>query len=106
MKNRNSHAKAEIRNGKVIVSIGIETLAWAAQPENGGTLGKFRIKVGKEDEWARDVVREMNYEEGDFESSPRFCKWLDEMMGRASENGSGAQQEIEDSEISLKVVRY
>lgn len=94
--NRNNRAEAVIRDGRIVVSIGIETLAWACQPENGGDLNgdegegpATRVRLGFEDEWAQDVVHEMNREENEVDP-PRFCMWIDAMCKKAWESGSVA----------------
>lgn len=80
----------KLADGKLVISIGVKTLAWAAEGANHGPLEGWRIKTGREAEWAVDVIREMEYENGDFNSVSRITQWLDEMMRLAAESGSAA----------------
>lgn len=90
---RNTPLHAEIKNGQLIISIGVETLVWASQPENGGPLGNLRIAEGKADEWAKDVLREVLFEDGDYNAQSYVSTFLDEMMTHASNHGSSAIEE-------------
>lgn len=86
--------KVKIKDGQLVVSIGINTLAWAAQPENEGPLEGWRITAGRESEWADDVAREMMRDDGGWGSQPKVGEWIDTMMVAASQRGSGAQEEV------------
>lgn len=91
--NCNAILKAKVKKGVLRIEIGVETLAWATNPENGGPLEGFRVRNGKELLWAHDVAREMMHEDGDYNGQPRVGEWLDEMILKAAENGSGALEE-------------
>lgn len=83
----------KVAGGKLIIEIGINTLAFACDPANGGKLGNWKVKKGSELEWAKDVIHEMEHEDGDFEAQSRVGNWLDEMCDYAAENGSCALEE-------------
>ena len=90
---KDSPLAVKVAGGKLIIEIGANTLAFACDPANGGTLGNLKVKKGSEIEWAKDVAHEMEHEEGDFEAQSRIGKWLDEMADYAAENGSCALEE-------------
>lgn len=80
--------KTTIENGKLIVSIGIDTLVFASKPENGGPLDDCKVMDGQADEWAHDVAAEIDRED-EIGDTP-IIRFLDEMMEAASANGSAA----------------
>jgi hypothetical protein len=90
---KDSPLAVKVTGGKLVISIGINTLAWACDPANGGKLGDWKVKEGSEMEWAKDVAHEMEHEEGDFDAQSRVGKWLDEMADCAAESGSCALEE-------------
>jgi hypothetical protein len=79
---------AEVVGGRLVASIGIETLVWASAAKNGGPLEDCEVDGRRRREWAEDVVREMT-RENEIGESP-LGKFLDEMMDKAANNGSGA----------------
>ena len=84
----NAPLRAEVKDGKLVVEIGIETLEWASKPVNGGTLERCKVDGRRRREWAEDVVREME-RENEVGESP-LMRFFDEMMEKAADNGSGA----------------
>lgn len=80
--------KAEVVIGRLVVSIGTETLVWASSAKNGGPLDGCKVDGRCGREWANDVVREMT-RENEIGESP-LGKFLGEMMERAANNGSVA----------------
>lgn len=80
--------RAQVVGGLLVISIGVETLAWASHPENGGKLKGCRIEPGRETEFAKDVVSEIARDREDGET-PLEC-FLDRMIVAAADNGSGA----------------
>lgn len=84
----NTPLRAEVKDGKLVVEIGIKTLEWASRPKNGGTLERCKVDGRRRREWAEDVVREME-RENEVGESP-LMRFLDEMMEKAADNGSGA----------------
>ena len=90
---RDTPLSVGIENDQLVVRIGIDTLAFCAQPENGGpvldtqTLA-CRVDSRRARQWAKDVVREMT-DEAENGDTP-LCKFLDKMMCSAAENGSMA----------------
>lgn len=79
---------AKVEGDRLVISIGVETLAWASDPENGGTLEGVKVDASHHHEFAKDVASEMMREDeiGQFPLS----EFLDEMMGKAADSGSGA----------------
>lgn len=84
----NQPLKTEVLDGRLVISIGIETLAWASRPENYGPLTDCEVEAGREEEWAKDVARQIDKE--DETGDTPLNRFLDKMMVAASENGSGA----------------
>ena len=80
----------KLEGDELVIRIGIDTLAWAAQSERRETafweydytVGDLvqRWKIIDNLEWAKDVIRELNREEEDG-SSP-----LTNLLDKASEN--------------------
>jgi hypothetical protein len=79
---------AEVVGARLVVSIGVETLVWASAAKNGGPLEGCKVDGRRRREWANDVMREMT-RENEIGESP-LGKFLDEMMEKAANNGSGA----------------
>lgn len=88
--NRNSPLEIKISNGQLVVSVGVDTLAWATDYNNGGPLDGCSVKTGSEEEWAKDVAREMEEEGHGFNVSTRVGTFLDQMIEYAYERGSAA----------------
>lgn len=86
--NKDSPLKIKVSNGKLVISIGVNTLAFAADYENGGPLKDCSVKAGSEEELAKDVAREMEEEGHGYNVSTRIGSFLDEMIGYAYERGS------------------
>lgn len=84
----NSPLKAEVEGDRLVISIGISTLAWASKPENGGSLTRCKVDGRRRAAWARDVSREMTRED-ELGNSP-LTQFLDKMMEAAADNGSEA----------------
>lgn len=78
--------ESAVIDGKLVISIGVETLAWASRPENGGPLETCEVEEGWESQFARDVAYEIVREEENGESP--MCRFLDRMMQSAADNGS------------------
>lgn len=79
---------AEVAAGRLVMSIGVETLVWASSAKNGGPLEGCKVDGRRRREWANDVMREMT-RENEIGESP-LGKFLDSMMEAAANNGSGA----------------
>lgn len=82
--------RAEIRSGKLMIEIGIDTLAFATTEspklqryDDGDYLTP---KVTDADEWAREVVRALNDEEED--GSTPLTRFLDDVFQRAVDDGA------------------
>lgn len=80
--------ETKIIDGKLVISIGVETLAFASRPENGGPLTTCEIEPGWENEFARDVAYEIGREEENGDTP--LAKFLDSMIEAAADNGSEA----------------
>ena len=77
-----------VKDGKLTISIGIDTLAFCSAPENTGPLEGCRVEPGKEEEFAKDVAEEIERE--DHDGSTPLSQFLDKMMDDAASMGSGA----------------
>ena len=77
-----------VKDGKLTISIGIDTLTFCSAPENTGPLEGCRVEPGKEEEFAKDVADEIEKE--DHDGSTPLSHFLDEMMDNAASNGSCA----------------
>ena len=84
----NTPLRVNVKRGMLTVEIGIKTLEWASKPENGGTLERCKVDGRRRREWAEDVAREM-VREDEVGESP-LMRFLDDMMEKAADNGSGA----------------
>ena len=79
--------RCEVEDGRLVISIGINTLAWASKQKNGGPLVN-RISVTDEDQWAKDVAREIERED-EIGESP-LHRTLDSAIRSAADSGSEA----------------
>ena len=94
--NKSAPLHAEVKEGRIEVVIGIETLVFCSRPENGGPESlaeacdeKICVVDGRRARsWAQDVVNEM-LREDEVGNSP-LTEFLDEMMVAAAERGSVA----------------
>lgn len=80
--------KASVEGDCLVIRIGVETLAWASNPKNGGKLEGCRVDPKRAEEFAKDVSRAMQHED-ELGNSP-LAEFLDEMMQDAADSGSGA----------------
>ena len=85
--------KAHLRNGKLIISIGLNTLAWALDSENGGPFEQFCVGSSEKDKttFGKDIIREMT-KENEVGETP-LMGFLDSMGMEALDSGSGAVYE-------------
>lgn len=95
--------RAVVQDGKLIISIGIRTLAWAFEHSEGNnpyddSLGDFKreYRIADPVQFAKDVCHEIN-DEGEDGSTP-LTRFLDSMMDNAIENGSLGILDPEDNE--------
>jgi len=77
-----------VEGDQLVARIGIDVLAFASRPENGGKLEDCDVESGREREFAKDVANEMmrDFGEGPFP----FPDFLDDMIVAASDHGSAA----------------
>lgn len=80
--------KVEVKNGKLTIEIGIDTLEFASRSENGGPLENCKVDRNQLVEWAKDVAIEIQRED-EVGDSP-LARFLDESMQTAADNGSCA----------------
>ena len=89
--------KCDVIKGRLVISIGIKTLAWASHSENGGPEGlesadrggqTCRVDDNKAKFWARDVASEMKKE--DETGATMLSDFIDKAMIAAADNGSEA----------------
>lgn len=85
---KNDRLKAEIVDGRLVISIGVETLEWASRTENGGTLEGCKVDPSKAFEFARDVAKEIMRDD-DVGEIP-ISVFLDKMISNAADSGSEA----------------
>lgn len=71
----------EIRDSKLVIEIGITTLAFAQHARES-----FEERVIDEEEFAKEVILRMEYEH--HESGSNICKFIDRMCDEVVENGS------------------
>jgi hypothetical protein len=64
----NQDLKVEVKDGKLIISIGISTLAWAALHKNGGPLPE-NCEIVNEREFAFDCKYALEVEDKENQSS-------------------------------------
>lgn len=89
MKKEDSPLEVVVKNGKLLISMGTNSLAFCALKENGGPLDEGEdIDKNYHIEWAKDVVYEMNRE--DEQGSTPLSRFIDEMFIEAKERGSAA----------------
>ena len=77
-----------VHDNKLVIEIGVETLAWASHWKNGGPLNNCKVDNRRRKWWAEDVRRAMT-RENEVGESP-LSAFLDKMMIAACEDGSGA----------------
>ena len=85
---KNQHLEIEIRDGRLVISIGIDLLCSAIQSE----IQDFRIVSN--DEFVKEVINELEAEEED--GTTLVHKMLDTAANQAIENGSEHVKEVED----------
>ena len=85
---KNAPLEIIVREGKLVISIGIESLARTATYEYGGPLRRSEVEMGREQEWAEDVAAEIKRE--DHDGGTPLDRFLDRMMKSAVREGSGA----------------
>ena len=85
---RDERLKVEISNGKLLIDIGLDTLAWAAEhsPDFEDEYYKSMLKISNIDGFAKDVVRELESEQEDGTTSVHLL--LDKAFKGAVDNGS------------------
>lgn len=82
-----------VKNGKLVIEIGIDTLEFASRPANGGPL--YGVRIGEGDcvrRWAEDVCNTMLQE--DEKGGSPITIFLDRMMLKTAENGSDVLFEL------------
>jgi hypothetical protein len=86
--------KSQIIDGQLIISIGVNTMAWAA--EQSDDLGFISLEVVNKAEFARDIQRELNEESED--GSTMITRMLDKAVIQTIEQGSIAIRTEETAE--------
>jgi hypothetical protein len=84
-KERNQPLICRVIGDRLIISIGIETLAWAAKDRNGGPVPN-RTKVSNKAEWANDVSLAITHE--DEIGNSMIHDMIDQAMQDAMDSGS------------------
>lgn len=88
MKSKDQPLVCRVEGKQLVIRIGVDVLAFASRPENGGKLEDCEVEAGKEVEFAKDVAGEMMRDAGDGPFP--FPDFLDEMIIAAADAGSGA----------------
>lgn len=93
MKSKNHDGKEQplqcgIEDGQLVIRIGINVVAFASRPENGGCLDDCIIEPDKEEEFAKDVSSEMMRDNG--EGPFPLPDFIDKMICAAADAGSAA----------------
>jgi hypothetical protein len=88
----------KVRDNKLVIEIGVETLAWASHWKNGGPLNTCKVDKRRRKAWAKDVGRAMTRED-EVGNSP-LNDFLDKMMIAAADDGSEALLFPQIAEIS------
>jgi hypothetical protein len=81
---KDSPLNVRVENNQLIISIGINTLAFASSWENGGPVENLEIEKGKELAWAKQILYQIEKDES--ESQAPINKFLDEMIENAAED--------------------
>jgi len=87
-RNINDPLKIEVVEGRLVISIGVDTLAFAITHRNESCS----FSVNDNNEFAKDVVRELKDEEED--GATIVSDLLDEASNRAIDNGSAYIDDI------------
>jgi len=88
MKSKDQPLVCRVEGNQLVIRIGVDVLAFASRPENGGKLEDCAVETGKEKEFAEDVAIEMMLDNG--EGPFPFPDFLDEMIVAAADSGSAA----------------
>lgn len=98
--------RAEVEDGRLVISIGVETLTWAFHHSEGNNpynedSGKYErtYTVERPADFAKDVCHVMN-DEGEDGSTP-LTRFLDSMMDEAVNQGSMAIADPEGTQDAL-----
>ncbi len=79
---KDSPLSVKIDNDQLIISIGIDTLAFASSWENGGPVENLGIEKGGELKWAESIMEEMLWDNTLDDPRP-ITNFFDEMIGKA-----------------------
>lgn len=84
MKTKDQPLEIKVRNGRLVISVGISALAYGVQ-ESYEWTGE---KISDELQFAKDVARELSRE--DEQGNTEFYFLLDKLSQRAIDNGTTA----------------
>lgn len=82
---KDSPLTVKVENDQLIISIGINTLAFASAWENGGPVENLEIEKGGEQKWAESIAQEMLWDNTLDDPRP-ITKFLDEMIEKTWES--------------------
>ena len=85
MSDKDQPLKAEVVDDKLVISIGVGTLAWAAKKKNGGPVPN-KYKIACKQQWARDVANALEHD--DEVGNTPLTELLDNAMQSAMDRGS------------------
>lgn len=88
MKSKDQPLSCKVEGDQLVIRIGIDILAFASRPENGGKLEDCEVEAGREKTFAQDVVDEMMRDKG--EGPFPLPDFIDDMIIAAADSGSAA----------------
>lgn len=88
MKSKDKPLSCKVEGDQLVIRIGVDVLAFASRPENGGKLGDCEVDSGRERTFAMDVADEMMRDKG--EGPFPLPDFIDDMIVAAADNGSAA----------------
>jgi len=88
MKSKDHPLSCKVEGDQLVIRIGVDVLAFASRPENGGQLGDCEVETGREHTFAKDVANEMMRDKG--EGPFPLPDFIDDMIVAAADSGSVA----------------
>lgn len=91
MSNREQPLTVEVNDGRLVISIGVDVLAFAVTYCSrfyDGLGDQYKARIIDNDQWAQDVARELTREQEDGTNPLHIL--LDNAFEKAAEDGSAA----------------
>jgi hypothetical protein len=80
--------RVRVTESKLVIEIGIDTLAFCSESKNGGPYKKCKVDPKLKEQWVQDVANAI--ERQDELGNSKLTKLLDDSMTEAADRGSGA----------------